>query len=57
MPTHTDLIYVYELTKNALQNIKDLETKMNKYENKRLKKTRRNYKGRKKKTRKNKRYK
>ena len=57
MPTHTDLIYVYELTKNALQNIKDLETKMKKYENKRLKKTRRNYNGRKKKTKKNKIYK
>uniref|UniRef100_A0A6C0JCQ4 Uncharacterized protein n=1 Tax=viral metagenome TaxID=1070528 RepID=A0A6C0JCQ4_9ZZZZ len=28
MPTHTDLIYIYELTKKALENIKDLEKQM-----------------------------
>lgn len=53
MSTHTDLIYVYELTKNALQNIKDLEKDMIKYENKKIKKTRRNYGGKRKKRRKN----
>lgn len=53
MSTHTDLIYVYELTRNALQNIKDLEEKMKKYDKKNIKKTRRNYGGkRKKRTRK-----
>ena len=53
MSTHTDLIYVYELTRNALQNIKDLEKDMIKHENKLIKKTRRNYGGkRKKRTRK-----
>ena len=58
MSSHTDLIYVYELTRNALQNIKDLEKKMKKYDKKKFKKTRRNYGGkRKKKTRKNKIYK
>jgi len=58
MSTHTDLIYVYELTRNALQNIKDLEEKMKKYDKKKFKKTRRNYGGkRRKKTRKNKIYK
>ncbi len=57
MSTHTDLIYVYELTKTALQNIKDLEKDMIKHENKLIKKTRRNYGGkRKKRTRKNKMY-
>ena len=57
MSTHTDLIYVYELTRNALQNIKDLEEKMKKYDKKNIKKTRRNYGGkRKKRTRKNKMY-
>ena len=57
MSTHTDLIYVYELTRNALQNIKDLEKDMIKHENKQIKKTRRNYGGkRKKRTRKNKMY-
>ena len=57
MSAHTDLIYVYELTKNALQNIKDLEKDMRKYEKKKFKKTKRNYGGkRKKKTRKNKMY-
>ena len=55
MSSHTDLIYVYELTRNALQNIKDLEKKMKKYDKKKFIKTRRNYGGkRKKKTRKNK---
>lgn len=55
MSTHTDLVYVYELTKNALDNIKDLERKMTKYDKKKIKKTRRNFGGkRKKKTRKNK---
>tara|TARA_B100002019_G_scaffold183181_1_gene158108 strand:+ start:364 stop:528 length:165 start_codon:yes stop_codon:yes gene_type:complete len=53
MSTHTDLVYVYELTKNALENIKDLERKMKKYDKKKFKKTRRNYGGkRKKRTRK-----
>ena len=57
MSTHTDLIYVYELTRNELQNIKDLEKDMIKHENKLIKKTRRNYGGkRKKRTRKNKMY-
>lgn len=57
MSTHTDLIYVYELTRDALQNIKDLEEKMKKYDKKKFKKTRRSYGGkRKKKTRKNKMY-
>ena len=57
MTSHTDLIYVYELTNNALNNIKDLEIKMKKYEKKKYKKTRRSYGGkRKKKTRKNKMY-
>ena len=55
MSTHTDLVYVYELTKNALDNIKDLERKMTKYDKQKTKKTRRNFGGkRKKKTRKNK---
>ena len=49
MSTHTDLVYVYELTKNALENIKDLEKKMQKYEKKKHKKTRRNYGGKRKK--------
>ena len=31
MSTHTDLIYVYELTKKALENIKDLEKSMKIY--------------------------
>ena len=31
MSTHTDLIYVYELTKKALENIKDLEKNMKIY--------------------------
>jgi len=31
MSAHTDLIYVYELTKNALENIKDLEKNMKIY--------------------------
>ena len=39
MSSHTDLLYVYELTKNALNNIKDLEKKMKK-KYKRRKKTR-----------------
>ena len=57
MSTHTDLVYVYELTKNALENIKDLEKKKKKYDKTKYKKTRRNYGGkRKKKTRKNKMY-
>jgi len=57
MTTHTDLVYVYELTKNALENIKDLEKDMKNYDKKKFKKTRRNYGGkRKKKTRKNKMY-
>ena len=43
MSTHTDLIYVYELTKTALQNIKDLEKDMRKYEKKKFKKTKRNF--------------
>ena len=52
MTSHTDLIYVYELTKNALDNIKDLERKMRKYDHKK-KKTRKRYGGKKrKKTRK-----
>jgi len=34
MSSHTDLIYVYELTKNALDNIKDLERKMKKIDRK-----------------------
>ena len=56
MSSHTDLIYVYELTKDALDNIKDLERKMRKYDQK--KKTRKRYGGkRRKKTRKNKIYK
>ena len=50
MTSHTDLIYVYELTKNALDNIKDLERKMRKYDQKN--KTRKRYGGkRRKKTR------
>ena len=57
MSSHTDLIYVYELTKDALDNIKDLERKMRKYDHKK-KKTRKRYGGkRRKKTRKNKIYK
>ena len=60
MTSHTDLIYVYELTNNALDNIKDLERKMKKYETSKSKKTRRNYGGKRKKrrkgTRKNKMY-
>ena len=57
MTTHTDLVYAFELTKNALKNIEDLEKKMKKYEKKKYKKTRRSYGGkRKKKTRKNKMY-
>ena len=31
MSAHTDLIYVYELTKKALENIKDLEKNMKIY--------------------------
>ena len=55
MSTHTDLIYVYELTKNALQNIKDLEKDMKRYDNKNMKKSRKNRGGKqRKKTRKNK---
>jgi hypothetical protein len=53
MSSHTDLLYVYELTKNALNNIKDLEIKMKKKYKKKRKKTRRKYSG-KKGTRKNK---
>jgi hypothetical protein len=53
MSTHTDLIYVYELTKNALQNIKDLEKDMKRYDNKNMKKSRKNRGGKqRKKTRK-----
>jgi hypothetical protein len=43
MPSHTDLLYVFELTKNALNDIKDLETKMEKKHKKRRKKTRRKH--------------
>ena len=53
MPNHTDLIYVYELTKDALQNIKDLEISMKKYESSKSKKTRRNYGGKRRKRRRN----
>ena len=45
MTSHTDLLYVYELTKNALNNIKDLEGKMKNVNKK--KKTRRKHAGRK----------
>lgn len=51
MPQHTDLIFVYELTKQALENIKNLEEKMKNFENKNImrkktkkkRKTRKNY--------------
>tara|TARA_B110001450_G_scaffold15451_1_gene14360 strand:+ start:685 stop:900 length:216 start_codon:yes stop_codon:yes gene_type:complete len=50
MPQHTDLIFVYELTNQALKNIKDLEEKMKIYENttrkkitKKKRKTRKKY--------------
>jgi|TARA_B110000444_G_scaffold26832_1_gene22179 hypothetical protein len=36
MSTHTDLIYVYELTKKALENIKDLEKNMKIYGKKKM---------------------
>tara|TARA_X000000368_G_scaffold157778_1_gene124314 strand:+ start:80 stop:244 length:165 start_codon:yes stop_codon:yes gene_type:complete len=53
MTSHTDLIYVYELTNNALKNIKDLERKMVKLDKASKKKSRKNYNNRKrKKTRK-----
>ena len=47
MSSHTDLLYVYELTKNALNNIKYLEIKMKKKYKKKRKKTRRKYSGKK----------
>ena len=50
MPQHTDLIFIYELTNQALKNIKDLEEKMKIYENttrkkitKKKRKTRKKY--------------
>jgi hypothetical protein len=36
MSTHTDLIYIYELTKKALENIKDLEKNMKIYGKKKM---------------------
>ena len=49
MSSQTDLIYVYELTKNALQNIKDLERKMSRFDRKKNKKSRKNRGGKKRK--------
>ena len=43
MSSHTDLIYAYELTKDALDNIKDLEKKMKKFDKKN--KTKKRYGG------------
>ena len=51
MSSHTDLIYAYKLTKDALDNIKDLEKRMKKFDKKN--KTKKRYGGKKrKKTRK-----
>tara|TARA_B110000444_G_scaffold206724_1_gene200372 strand:+ start:67 stop:231 length:165 start_codon:yes stop_codon:yes gene_type:complete len=50
MPHHTDLVFVYELTKQALENIKDLERKMKKHKNKKT--TRKKYSKKNTKTRK-----
>ena len=36
MPQHTDLIFIYELTKKTLENIKDLEKSMKIYGNKNI---------------------
>lgn len=52
MPHHTDLVFVYELTKQALENIKDLEKKMKKHKNKKT--TRKKYSKKNTKTRKKK---
>ena len=54
MPQHTDLIFVYELTKQALENIKNLEEKMkkHKHKHKNKKNTRKKYSKKKTKTRK-----
>ena len=45
---NTDLRYLYKLTEEALQNIRNIEKKMKKYDRK-GKKTRKNYGGRKRK--------
>ena len=37
MPFHTDIRFVYEIVKNGLQEIKDLEKKIKKTHNKRKK--------------------
>jgi hypothetical protein len=36
MPQHTDLIFIYELTKKTLENIKDLEKSMKIYGKKKM---------------------
>jgi hypothetical protein len=49
MSAHTDLIYVYELTKKALENIKDLEKNMKIYGKKKMTRKKHTRKKRKKK--------